>query len=260
MTDTKNIINICNDDDCGKCDNCDKCAYVLEDDDNCDNCDKCAYVLEDDDNCDNCDKCTYVLEDDDNCDKCAYVLEDDLIFPKATIDPKLLKLQKEVTEFVTSVILKHEKEFNDLVNLHFKTQIQQILGTTCRSIIVMITETTNKFYNKIYYDIQHKNNNPLNNIIMELCEYTDYGPHILLDKLLRLTLDAHLEINREQLAVENNNFDLYQKSVLNQINIYLLSKNLLHVLSKGEDDECSFVEIPDGQNAFDIVIDKNIDF
>ena len=241
MTDTRNIVDICN--DC--CDN--DCHDHCCDNDCCDN------DCHDNDCHDN-----YCCDND--CNKYAYVLEDDLIFPKATVDPKLLKLQKEVTEFVTSVILKHEKEFYDLVGLHFKNKQQQLLGTTCRSIIVMITETTNKFYNKIYYDIQHKNNSSLSNIIMELCEYADYGPHILLDKLLRLTLDAHLEVNREQLAVENNNFDFYQKSILNQINIYLLSKNLLHVLSEGEDDKCPFVEIPDGQTAFDIVIDKNIDF
>ncbi|XWV26969.1 hypothetical protein QJ857_gp0080 [Tupanvirus soda lake] len=195
---------------------------------------------------------------DDECTKEAYVLEDDMTFPKATVDPKLLKLQKEVTEFVTSVILKHENEFYKLIEKHFKNRMENILGTTCSSIIQMITETTNKFYNKIYYEIQHKQNTPLANVVLEMCEYAEYGPHILLEKLLRLTIDAHIEVNREQLILQNNNYDLYEKSVLNQINVYLLSKNLLHVLSKGPEEDGPFVDIPDGQKAFDVIIDKNI--
>ncbi|XWV25631.1 mg275 protein [Tupanvirus deep ocean] len=191
--------------------------------------------------------------------KDAYVLEDDMTFPKATVDPKLLKLQKEVTEFVTSVILKHENEFYKLIDKHFKNRKDAILGTTCSSIIQMITETTNKFYNKIYYEIQHKQDTPLSNVILEMCEYSEYGAHVLLEKLLRLTLDAHIEVNREQLVLQNNDYSLYEKSVLNQINVYLLSKNLLHVLSKGPDDSGPFIDIPEGKKAFDIIIDKNIE-
>ena len=189
--------------------------------------------------------------------KASFILQDDLTFPKATVDPKLIKLQAEVTDFITSVILKHEKEFYTLITTHFNDKLEYLLGSTCSSIIEMITKTTNKFYNNIYYDIQHKNSTPLTKIILEFCEYADYGPHILLDKLLRLTLDAHLEVNREQLAIDN--YDLYEKSVLNQINIYLLSCNLLHLLSKGIDDDIPFANIPQGENAFDIVIEKNID-
>lgn len=196
------------------------------------------------------------ISDDDNFEKCGNIVEDDMTFPKATIDPKLIKLQDKVTEFVTSVILKHEKEFYELIQKNFCTQIEYLLGSTCSSIIEMIVLTTNKFYNKIYFDIQHKKETELTKIILEMCNYTDYGPHILLDKLIRLTLEAHLEINREQLVVEN--YNLYEKSVLNQINIYLLSCNLLHIISKGLDDDGPFINIPEGKQAFDIVIDKNI--
>jgi hypothetical protein len=198
------------------------------------------------------------LEIDDEFEKCGYVLDNDMTFPRASVDPKLLKLQKDVTEFVTSVILKHEKEFYELVTKLFQNKLEYLLGSTCSSIIEMITLTTNKFFNKIYYDIQHNNQTELSKIIFEMCEHTDYGPHILLDKLIRLTLETHLEISREQLAIVNNEYDLYEKSVLNQINIYLLSCNLLHILSKGHDEDSAFVDIPDGKQAFDVVIDKNI--
>jgi hypothetical protein len=196
-------------------------------------------------------------DEHDEYDKCAYILGDDMTFPKATIDPKLIKLQKEVTEFITSVILNHEKEFYNLIKLHFENNLSQILGLTCNTIIEMITSTTTKFYNKIYYNIQHSIPNPIADIIIEMCEYAGYGPHILLDKLFRLTYDIHIEIVREKLDTEND-FDIYQKTVLNQLNLYLPTINLLHLLSKDEFDDSEFAQIPDGQNAFNIVIDKNI--
>lgn len=195
----------------------------------------------------------------DEFDKYAYQLADDnLLFPRATVDPKLLLLQKDVTEFVTSVILKHEMDFYTLVDKIFPTEKSKILGSTNPTIIQMITEITNKFYNKIYFDIQHCFNTSLTQLIYQMCEHADYGAHILLDKMIRLTVDIHIDVIREKLILQKNDSDLYQKSVLNQINIYLLSKNLLHILSKGEDEDGPFVNLPDGQKAFEIIIDKNI--
>lgn len=191
--------------------------------------------------------------------KCSYQIPDDLVIPKATVDPKLLLLQKDVTEFVTSVILKHEMELYNFVKNNFPTEIEKILGSTNATIIKMITEITNKFYNKIYFEIQNGFKAPINEVILQMCENIDYGAHVLLDKLIRLTFDAHIDVVREKLVFQKNNLDLYQKSVLNQINIYLLSKNLLHVLSKGEDEDGPFINLPHGQKAFEIVIDKNID-
>ena len=196
--------------------------------------------------------------EDKEFEKYDYILDNDMIFPKASVDPKLTKLQKEVTEFVTSVILKHEKEFYQLIQKYFEHKLEYLLCSTCGSIIEMITTTTNNFFNKIYYDIQHKKETNLTNLILEMCNYADYAPHILLDKLIRLTLEVHLDINREKLELKNNNYDLYEKSILNQINIYLLNCNLLHILSKGIDDDGPFINIPEGDQAFNIVIDKNI--
>jgi len=202
-----------------------------------------------------------MIEDtNDEFEKYSYILDDDMTFPKATIDPKLIKLQKDVTEFITSVILKHEREFYQLVENNFNSEYENVLGYTRDYIIEMIVRITNKFYNKLYYDIQHNVESDLVKLLLSLCEFTDYGPHILLDKLIRLTLDAHLEISREDLVFNDNKYDIYEKSVLMQLNTYLLSCNLLHILSKGEDEEGPFINIPEGANAFNIVIDKNIKF
>ena len=187
-----------------------------------------------------------------------YILDEDMSFPKATIDPKLIKLQKDVTEFITSVILKHEKEFFSLVQNKFgKKNMDKVLGTTNKSIIEMIKEITVKFYNKLYFDIQNKVETPLTELILNMCEFAEYGAHILLDKLFRLTLDAHIDVSREQLVIKKE--DKYLKSVLNQINIYLLSKNLLQIFSKNEGEDIPFINIPAGEQAFSVFIDKNIE-
>lgn len=182
-------------------------------------------------------------------------IPEDLTFPKATIDPKLYKLQESVVEFVISTILKNESDFYALVEKNCNEKKEDILGTTNPSIIEMITLTTNKFYNKIYLDIQNKNNNELANVVIEMCQHCEYGPHILLDKLLRLTIEAHYDVWREKLTIDN--LDLYQKSILTQLSLYLLSKNILHIFSKGDGDDIPFVNVNDG-NAFSISIDKNI--
>lgn len=206
-------------------------------------------------------------------------LDENPSIPQVHIDPKLLNLQKEVAEFVTSVILNHEIEFYQLVQRVFPAKLEDLLCSTGPSIIQMIVETTNKFYNKIYYDIQHKNETLLTKSILQMCSLADYGPHILLDKLLRLTLEIHLGIDREELdlidvnsnsyyisknrqltkgELKSNPLDFYQRSVLSQINCNLQTKNLVHIMSKGEDDDTEFVEIPEGEYAFNIVLDKNI--
>src|SRR5271154_5247226 len=112
-------------------------------------------------------------------------------FPKTTVNPKLIELQKEIVEFVTSVILQHEKEFYRLVEKHFPKQTEQILGTTCASIIEMITQTTNKFYNDLYFDIQNNKSTDLTKLISKMCALAEYGPHILLEKLVNLTINIH---------------------------------------------------------------------
>jgi len=186
------------------------------------------------------------------------ILTDDMVFPKATIDEKLIKLQKEVTEFITSTILKHEADFCTLVLKNFPDLVENILGTTSKTIIQMITEITNKFYNQLYFDIQNNNTTNISKLILEMCQYANYGPHILLDKLVRITLDCHIEINREELNLFNVNE--YMESVLVHINKYLLSINLLHILSKGpDDDNIPFVNVPVGEKPFNIVIEKNIE-
>lgn len=185
--------------------------------------------------------------------------DDELHFPRASVDPRLLKLQLEVTEFVTGVILNHEKKFYELIEMHAKHLKSNILGTTNEKIIDMITVTTNTYYNQLYLCIQNKTPTSESELIEEISSYADYGSHVLLDKLIRLTIDIHHEIIREKLHIDTCNTHL--KTVLEQINIYLISTNLLHILSKGPNDDIPFCIVPDNQQPFNIsskiVFEKN---
>lgn len=181
-------------------------------------------------------------------------MEEQLLeFPKTEIDPNLLKLQEKVYEFTVSVILKHEMKFFELAS---KMNRLDIVNTTNQTIIDMIMIATNDFYNMCYFTMQNNNDIPIRNVIKEMDELTDYGWWILLDKLIRLTIDAHIDIVREDIIVDSS--DLYNESVYNQLYDYLCDKNVIHIFSKGCDDDIEFTFVSDGNKPFDIVIDKKI--
>ena len=182
--------------------------------------------------------------------------DDDIIFSKAKIDPNLVLLQAKAVEFVTSVIIKHELELYDLLKQNCPLKMGEILSASNRKIFLMITEITNKFFNDLYASIQHNKQTGAVDLITEMTNLIDYGPHILLDKLVRLTCDTHFDILREELVIENE--DAYSKSVLIQINSYLLSKNIIHMLAKGDDEDTAFVNIPEGKKAFDISVNLKV--
>lgn len=184
-------------------------------------------------------------------------LPDDMSFPKASVDPKLLRLQKDVTEFITSVILKHETELYDLFKKQFPEKLEDILGLTTNKIITIIQLMTSKFFNDIYRRIQNHNKDQKTLLVEEMSTFADYGPHILLDKLCRLTFHVHLDIARENLDVTD--IEIYKKCLLKEINTSILSLNLLHMLSKGEHDDIPFQHVPEGYEPFRIIIDKNIE-
>lgn len=176
-----------------------------------------------------------------------------LDFPKTEIDPNLLKLQDMVYEFITSVILKNDKFiFNLLSNMD---QIE-IFTTTNQTIIDMISTCTYEFYNNCYFDIQNNKENPLTQVIMEMTKFADYGPHILLDKLIRLTIDTHIDVDREKIIITD--IELYNLSIYNQVYHYLCNRNIIHVLSKGVGDDMPFVNVPINELPFKIIFDKKI--
>jgi len=185
------------------------------------------------------------------------ILPNDMSFPKASIDPKLIRLQKDVTEFITSVILKHENELYNLFQKQTPEKLEDILGFTTNKIISIIQLLTSKFFNDIYFRIQNNTKDSKTLLVEEMCIFADYGAHILLDKLCRLTFHVHLDIVRENLDITS--IDIYNKCLLKEINTSILSLNLLHMLSKSEQDNIPFQHVPEGYEPFQIVIDKNIE-
>jgi hypothetical protein len=194
------------------------------------------------------------------------IIDDDMTFPKATVNPKLLRLQNDVAEFVTNTILKHEKKFYELANELYAGDIDlktELLGETNNKIVEMITMINNTYYNNLYFAIQRdivetSNATTARKFISEseiqsiksMATNGGYGAHVVLDKLVRLTTDTHFDILRENLTLDS--LDIYMRSVLQEINSYLLQLNLLHMLSKGTNDSIEFCVVPDGKMPFDI--------
>ena len=165
--------------------------------------------------------------------------EDHLDFPKASIDAKLISLQKAVTEFLASVIVRHELAFYQAIKITNIDNVQAILGTTNQTINNMIAASVMNFYNGLYRDIVESRPNTNTEYIFMMCDLATYGPHILLDKLFRLTIDIHFDVIRENLSTSNlqKSTSNYEATIINAINICLQNKNLLHILSKGMDED-----------------------
>lgn len=201
-----------------------------------------------------------IISNPEKYEKIVILDEDDkgIVFSAATHDPKLIRLQKDVTEFVTQIILKHEREYYYFVHNNFHSERIALLGETNKSVIEVIVAMTNKFYNVLYKNIQNSVIGGQEIEILDMCKMADYGPHILLDRLIKLTLDLHIEVVRESLEV-NDDYEAYIKSVLKEINYHLISRNLLDYLKKCDDDDTPFMILSDDQDAFSIKIERNVD-
>lgn len=171
----------------------------------------------------------------------------ELIFSKANHDPSLLLFQKDLTELITSIILDHETTFFNIISIYFNLNI---LSSPSSTIIYMIKEITINFFNKLFLDIQNKNETSITILIIKLSKKMNYEPYILLNRLIHIILDLHLQISREKLII--NNLNLYLKSVLDQINIYLLSCPLLELFLKKSNHN---IPLPNSIVPFDIVIE-----
>ena len=157
-----------------------------------------------------------------------------MTFKKSESNIGYVNLQNNIIELVTLVIIKHEEEFYHLIEKFFNDRKKNILGTSSSIITQMISKTTNKFFSKVFFDIQNKKKSDLVNYILNICKLTDYGSHILLDKLIKFTISLHTNIKRENLNLDN--LDKYKEDVLKEININLKLFDITQIFSKGSDD------------------------
>lgn len=182
--------------------------------------------------------------------------ETGMVFPKAGTNPNMFKLQILVRDFITSLVLKHEQTM-------YKTITQNgydmsYLLTTNKVGIDLIKECTEDFFNSCYNDLQNENITADTTTILEMSYLAEYSPHILLNKLIQVTLDVHIGVVRENLSHESA--DKYFHGVQAEIEyLFLSSVNLIYILSKGLEDDEDFINITNGRKAFEVVIDKHIE-
>jgi len=176
-------------------------------------------------------------------------------FPKTEIDPRLIKLQEMIFDFITDIIIRHEKKMFEVVHKLNSPRVD-FITTTNQTVIDMISLCTHEFYNKCYFDMQHGINNDITNIIKQMEKLVDYGWWVLLDKLIRMTIDTHINVVREDIMIDSE--ELFFQTIYDQVYEYLCDRNLIHVFCKGPNDDIKFMEIPEHIKPFDIIIDKKI--
>lgn len=182
--------------------------------------------------------------------------ETGIVFPKAGTNPNMFKLQILVRDFITSLILKNEQTMHKIITQNGYDM--SYLLTTNKVGIDLIKECTEDFFNSCYNDLQDEKITVDTTTILEMSYLAEYSPHILLNKLIQVTLDVHIGVVRENLSHES--VDKYFHGVQAEIEYQFLSSvNLIYILSKGLDDDEDFINIGNGGKAFEVVIDKHIE-
>lgn len=175
---------------------------------------------------------TNLVHSTDDLDSGGYVIGDDMVFPKATIDPTLILLQKEVVEIVTTVIVTIEKEFWELIQAESPENFDILFDNTV-TMVEMISESLNNFFDKLYFYIQDRdfteNTKNLIDFIENMSSYSKINTNCLLEIIFKITVDVHTDILRDQLS--DVNFESYVQTILNQINLYFQQNDILQNLS-----------------------------
>ena len=196
------------------------------------------------------------------------VLRDDMTFDVETPSIETLKFHSELQEFISGVIMQHEKSLRRVIEGNFPEKLFELMGTTNPTLISMITEINMDLYNRIFDDIQAGVTNDLVELVLDINKRSTYGVHVLLDKLFRLTFDIHIDISRENLlfydektaSMESNscNEEVLERSIKNQIGILMKNYNFSTCFSRWEGEDSEFPILPPGTKAFTIEIQKNI--
>ena len=132
------------------------------------------------------------------------------------------ELEILLENFITKVIIKHENEFYTMVCDNFTSNnLSKILGVKQNHIISMITIVTEKYFNNL------NNNNP---IILAICSYAKCDSDFVINKLKKIVLEIHLDIDRKNLFFYHEH-DAYEKSVLTELILALSKANLIQLFN-----------------------------
>lgn len=166
-----------------------------------------------------------------------------------------VQIRKNIVDFITDVILRHEQFIYELVEKNMKSDMANILNKSNITIYQLISTLTDDFFNNLYFDIQNEVVSDVTTTIKNLASELDYGPHILLNNLYKITVDAHFEIPREELIITDK-IDTYLNRIVMHINGYIMTKNIYEIFDKHDGDDIQFVVMKDGIKPFNSKIIK----
>ncbi len=171
--------------------------------------------------------------------------ENEILIPEKPIEfpPNLLKLQELVASFITFSILNQE-------TIIYKFLQKESLINMTLVHMEMIAVTKENFYNQYLIKIMNKQESITYQKIMDIIEFIDYEPHILLKKMFAIETYIHFNLNMTNSKIDT--IDEYCEYILEQINHYYSKNSLLPKLQKTEDDNEPF-PISKKENFFEVI-------
>ena len=173
----------------------------------------------------------------------------------------LINKQDALAQVITFIIVNNETSMFETIGKNFNDNKLDILcEDMSNTVILMIEYMTNRSFNKIYHDIQNDSTSDLVNKINYIAQDLPYGKHVLVEKILKLTLDVHTDIVRSNLVVtDDKNIDKYIDSLMIEINASLQNKNFYYILTDYDEntDTRPWIHVDNDTQVFDVKITKS---
>jgi hypothetical protein len=184
--------------------------------------------------------------------------------PVETLTPEFATLMDKASKFISTIIKNHASQLYKLVGKTSQDAKNFYDENNRATITKCIVAMTNSTFNKILHNFQNKIPDVIVNEFTPMLDLCSYGPHILLNKLLVMTLDVHMDVMYDTTDVADLTFRKrtpfidHMKVVNKQVDKLLIkySSEFMEILRKTEKDNSEYKPVPEGQSAFDCKIEE----
>lgn len=141
------------------------------------------------------------------------------------------ELRDDIIQFITSVILKDENTYRDILISHNGINL---INNNNEMLFDMIKLTTESFFNNLYKDIK---NNTLNEIITKISnssKLNSISSFSFLNIAFKVKFYCHISMNRKAICISDK--EAFEQSIINQINLYIQNNQILNYFDIKEVD------------------------
>jgi hypothetical protein len=162
-----------------------------------------------------------------------------------TLTPDFVSLMTKSMDFISSIIRDHARQLYSVVGPDFYTEDNT--GALAKCIVTV----TNNTFNKISNNFQNKIPDTTVSEFASILQFCSYGPHILLSKLLVMTLTVHMDITYSETS---DHMELVNKQIDKLTTKY--APDFMEILRKTDKDNSEYKPVPEGQNAFNCDVEE----